>query len=157
MWWVDPAALDSKELRDTLRALSERRRVNEIVTIAHSEFLNFLTCSLRRHNVARVLTRLSTPAQWKGSDRDLRLVATERHTASFVTRGRLCGDIGAPLLRVGVKGVRIYQIWFEAGRYELPPLSRSTAETLGDSHECLPETSWAAARVDDRGRFVGPG
>jgi hypothetical protein len=27
MWWVDPAVLDSKELRDTLRALSERRRV----------------------------------------------------------------------------------------------------------------------------------
>src|ERR1700730_2370453 len=25
MWWVDPAVLDSKELRDTLRALSERR------------------------------------------------------------------------------------------------------------------------------------
>jgi hypothetical protein len=27
IWWVDPAVLDSKELRDTLRALSERRRV----------------------------------------------------------------------------------------------------------------------------------
>jgi hypothetical protein len=27
MWWVDPAALDSPQLRQTLRALSERRRV----------------------------------------------------------------------------------------------------------------------------------
>jgi len=27
MWWVDPAVLDSKDLRDTLRALSERRLV----------------------------------------------------------------------------------------------------------------------------------
>jgi hypothetical protein len=27
MWWVDPAALDSKDLRDTLRALRERRLV----------------------------------------------------------------------------------------------------------------------------------
>jgi hypothetical protein len=27
MWWVDPAALDSPQLRETLRALSERRRV----------------------------------------------------------------------------------------------------------------------------------
>ena len=27
MWWVDLAVLDSKDLRDTLRALSERRRV----------------------------------------------------------------------------------------------------------------------------------
>ena len=27
IWWVDPAALDSPQLRDTLRALSERRRV----------------------------------------------------------------------------------------------------------------------------------
>ena len=28
IWWVDPAVLDSKELRDTLRALSDRRLVN---------------------------------------------------------------------------------------------------------------------------------
>ena len=27
MWWVDPAVLDSPQLRETLRALSERRRV----------------------------------------------------------------------------------------------------------------------------------
>ena len=27
MWWVDPAALDTPQLRQTLRALSERRRV----------------------------------------------------------------------------------------------------------------------------------
>jgi DNA invertase Pin-like site-specific DNA recombinase len=27
MWWVDPAALDSPQLRETLRALSQRRRV----------------------------------------------------------------------------------------------------------------------------------
>jgi hypothetical protein len=27
MWWVDPAALDSPQLRQTLRALSVRRRV----------------------------------------------------------------------------------------------------------------------------------
>jgi hypothetical protein len=27
IWWVDPAVLDSKDLRDTLRALSERRLV----------------------------------------------------------------------------------------------------------------------------------
>ena len=27
MWWVDPAALDTPQLRETLRALSERRRV----------------------------------------------------------------------------------------------------------------------------------
>jgi hypothetical protein len=27
MWWVDPAALDTLQLRETLRALSERRRV----------------------------------------------------------------------------------------------------------------------------------
>jgi hypothetical protein len=27
MWWVDPAALDSPQFRETLRALSERRRV----------------------------------------------------------------------------------------------------------------------------------
>ena len=30
MWWVDPAVLDSPQLRDTLRALSERRRYNDI-------------------------------------------------------------------------------------------------------------------------------
>ena len=27
MWWVDPAVLDSPQLRETLRALSERRRI----------------------------------------------------------------------------------------------------------------------------------
>jgi hypothetical protein len=27
MWWVDPAVLDSPQLRETLRALSERRWV----------------------------------------------------------------------------------------------------------------------------------
>jgi hypothetical protein len=27
MWWVDPAVLDSPQLRETLRALSERRQV----------------------------------------------------------------------------------------------------------------------------------
>ena len=27
MWWVDPVVLDSKDLRDTLRALHERRLV----------------------------------------------------------------------------------------------------------------------------------
>jgi hypothetical protein len=27
MWWVDPAALDSPQLRETLRALSQRRRI----------------------------------------------------------------------------------------------------------------------------------
>ena len=27
MWWVDPAALDTPQLRQTLRALSEHRRV----------------------------------------------------------------------------------------------------------------------------------
>jgi hypothetical protein len=27
IWWVNPAVLDSKDLRDTLRALSERRLV----------------------------------------------------------------------------------------------------------------------------------
>jgi len=60
MWWVDPAALDTPKLRETLRALSERRRVKGEDDDRTSEFLDFLRCSLRRHNVTRVLTPPST-------------------------------------------------------------------------------------------------
>ncbi len=53
MWRVDPDILDSAAVRDTLRALSDRRLVQRVTTTEPSEFRG---CSLRKHNVASALT-----------------------------------------------------------------------------------------------------